>query len=410
MGFFGKLFEKKQCDICGGEIGLLGNRKLEDGNCCKDCAKKLSPWFDERRHSTVEQIKAQLQAREYNKLAMETWQPSIALGDYYTMYVKTKGDVPISFVVANNEKYRENNADILPFLWITACTPDIRESRTELKQTNSQGEKVSYDPPRYEYRYDFFVKLDIKDCDYIDDMRFRINASTVKLETVMPKATLFSTAQSFDPMLYPEYRKYKAMLDELCEVVSRGQRGVPLGQVNTKTDDSVEGLLDQIRNASTIEAASNVSYRLAMLTKDHPDKENILKQNALALAQAKMRFSAEAVGAAHQGYAQDMSLETTWKCDLCGSEATGMFCPGCASLRPTPQPAPQSAPQSAATSWLCVCGTRNTGKFCNECGTKQFTIMNIVCSECSWQAEPGDEFTGICPSCDHKFGPEDLDI
>ena len=58
MGLFDKIFEKKICSICGGEIGLLGNRKLEDGDCCKKCAAKLSPWFDERRHSTVEQIKA----------------------------------------------------------------------------------------------------------------------------------------------------------------------------------------------------------------------------------------------------------------------------------------------------------------------------------------------------------------
>lgn len=43
MGFFGKLFEKKICSICGGEIGLLGNRKLADGNLCKKCARKLSP-------------------------------------------------------------------------------------------------------------------------------------------------------------------------------------------------------------------------------------------------------------------------------------------------------------------------------------------------------------------------------
>ena len=28
MGFLKKLFEKKDCEICGGEIGLLGNRKL----------------------------------------------------------------------------------------------------------------------------------------------------------------------------------------------------------------------------------------------------------------------------------------------------------------------------------------------------------------------------------------------
>ena len=39
------LFDKKICDICGEKIGLLGNRKLDDGNLCKDCAKKLSPWL-----------------------------------------------------------------------------------------------------------------------------------------------------------------------------------------------------------------------------------------------------------------------------------------------------------------------------------------------------------------------------
>ena len=60
MGLFGGLFDKKVCDLCGGEIGLLGNRKLEDGNCCKQCAAKLSPWFSERRHSTLAEIRQQL--------------------------------------------------------------------------------------------------------------------------------------------------------------------------------------------------------------------------------------------------------------------------------------------------------------------------------------------------------------
>ena len=35
------LFEKKYCDICGERIGLLGNRKLEDGNNCSKCDGKL---------------------------------------------------------------------------------------------------------------------------------------------------------------------------------------------------------------------------------------------------------------------------------------------------------------------------------------------------------------------------------
>ena len=33
------LFDKKYCDICGEKIGLLGNRKLENGNLCKNCAR-----------------------------------------------------------------------------------------------------------------------------------------------------------------------------------------------------------------------------------------------------------------------------------------------------------------------------------------------------------------------------------
>ena len=48
MGFF----DKKYCDVCGEKIGLLGNRKLENGNLCKDCAAKLSPFFSERKSST----------------------------------------------------------------------------------------------------------------------------------------------------------------------------------------------------------------------------------------------------------------------------------------------------------------------------------------------------------------------
>lgn len=61
------LFDKKYCDICGEKIGLLGNRKLENGNLCKNCAQKLSPWFSDRRNSTVEEIKAQLDYREENQ-------------------------------------------------------------------------------------------------------------------------------------------------------------------------------------------------------------------------------------------------------------------------------------------------------------------------------------------------------
>ncbi|MFR5382513.1 MAG: DUF4428 domain-containing protein [Oscillospiraceae bacterium] len=68
------LFDKKYCDICGEKIGLLGNRKLENGNLCKNCARKLSPWFSDRRGSTVEEIRAQLAYRAENqeKVGLQT--------------------------------------------------------------------------------------------------------------------------------------------------------------------------------------------------------------------------------------------------------------------------------------------------------------------------------------------------
>ena len=67
------LFDKKYCDICGEKIGLLGNRKLENGNLCKNCAKKLSPWFSDRRNSTVKEIKEQLAYREANQEKVATF-------------------------------------------------------------------------------------------------------------------------------------------------------------------------------------------------------------------------------------------------------------------------------------------------------------------------------------------------
>ena len=59
MGLFDRL-KKQDCEICGKEVGMFGYKKLQDGEICKDCVKLLSPWFEDRRESTVAQIKEQL--------------------------------------------------------------------------------------------------------------------------------------------------------------------------------------------------------------------------------------------------------------------------------------------------------------------------------------------------------------
>ena len=182
MGIFGKLFEKKECSICGGEIGLLGNRKLEDGNCCKECAKKLSPWFDERRHSTVEQIKQQMIYREENRVALNAFRPAVAYGERYTLRAELANGVPSRFVVERTDDYKEENADIVTFKDVTSFNIDVSEHSRELKRRNSEGEEVSYIPPRYEYSYDFYAEIQVNH-PYFDDMRFQINRDTIVLET-----------------------------------------------------------------------------------------------------------------------------------------------------------------------------------------------------------------------------------
>ena len=84
------LFDKKYCSICGNQIKLLGNRKLEDGNCCKECASKLFPFFSERRHSTVESIKEQLQYREDNKQEVAAFK---SIRDNYPKLILTLDDI-----------------------------------------------------------------------------------------------------------------------------------------------------------------------------------------------------------------------------------------------------------------------------------------------------------------------------
>ena len=230
MGFFGKLFEKKECSICGGEIGLLGNRKLEDGNCCKECAGKLSPWFDDRRHSTVDQIKQQLAYREENEAALSGFRPTLAFGEDYTLRAELENGVPSRFVIERCDGYREENADLVSFRDVTSFNIDIQEDRDELKFTNSQGEEVSYNPPRYEYSYDFYAEITVNH-PYFDDMRFRINRETLNLETVNQRRVgggLNPLRRDFEPTLYPEYRKYRKDCDDLEELFRCGMNGMVL--------------------------------------------------------------------------------------------------------------------------------------------------------------------------------------
>lgn len=229
MGLFDKLFDKKICDICGGEIGLLGNKKLEDGNMCKECAKKLSDWFDDRRHSTIDQINQQLAYRKANRAALDSFHPTLAYGERYVLRADLVNGVPNQFVVERTNDFKEENADLINFKDVTSFNIDVNEHRRELKFRNSKNEEVSYVPPRYEYSYDFYAEIKVNN-PYFDDMRYEIFRNTLNLETIQHQAgPRFNISRTgFDPTLYPEYRQYKAQCDDMEILFRAGMQGTPL--------------------------------------------------------------------------------------------------------------------------------------------------------------------------------------
>lgn len=153
------LFDKKYCDVCGEKIGLLGNRKLEDGNLCKECAKKLSPWFSDRRRSTVEEIKVQLADREENRGKAAQFRTTRAMGEGWKVLLDEEHRW---FTVTRARDLAEANPDILDFDAITGCRLDIDENRTELLREDADGKEVSYVPPRYEYSYEFEIIVSVR--------------------------------------------------------------------------------------------------------------------------------------------------------------------------------------------------------------------------------------------------------
>ena len=231
MGLF-DVFKKKDCEICGKEVGMFGYKKLEDGEICKDCVKLLSPWFDDRRHATVEQIKAQIAYREENRKQLACFRPAKSFGERSKIYVEYENGAPSRFAVTRYDDLMEENADLISFKDVVSFQTDIREDRDEIKRQNAQGEMVSYNPPRYNYQYDFKVVIQVNH-PYFDDIRIQLNNSTIELESEADfrRSTggigQFLTGRQFDPSYNPMYREFAMMCQELEEIFQQGQNGVP---------------------------------------------------------------------------------------------------------------------------------------------------------------------------------------
>ena len=170
------LFSKKFCDICGGKIGMLGNRKLEDGNMCKDCASNLSPFTTDRRRTTLADIKDHLAYREANKAEVAAFNVTRTLGEKTKVLLDEDAG---KFIVTSSGRWQNENPDVMTFSQVTGCNTEISEDRTELKTKDQEGKEISYSTPRYRYDYDFNVTIHINS-PWFNEIRFQLNRSSVE--------------------------------------------------------------------------------------------------------------------------------------------------------------------------------------------------------------------------------------
>ena len=170
------LFDKKFCDVCGEKIGFLGNRKLADGNLCKNCAGKLSPFMTDRRQSTLEEIKEHLAYREENQEKVEAFTPTRVIdAKNMTLYFNEDSR---QWLAARQSNYKDENPDVMDFSQVTGCAVDVDESRTEIKRRLPDGKMESYNPPRYNYSYTFNMTVHVNS-PYFEEICFKVNKESI---------------------------------------------------------------------------------------------------------------------------------------------------------------------------------------------------------------------------------------
>ena len=216
------LFDKKNCAICGAKIGLVGNRKLDDGNLCKDCAAKLSPWFSERRNSTVAQIEEQLIYRENNQAMVEAFQTTRSIGQNTKVLIDENAE---KFIVSRGRSLGQENPDVLDLTQVTSCMLDLSEGRSELKRKDADGTEKSYVPPRYAYTFDFNIQINVNH-PWFDVIRFKLNNSQIKIEPLSTTdSTRFATMTPADiGRTSADYRECEAMAEEIVTALTRAQQ------------------------------------------------------------------------------------------------------------------------------------------------------------------------------------------
>ena len=357
------LFDKKYCDVCGEKIGLLGNRKLDDGNLCKDCAAKLSPWFSDRRHSTVEEIKQQLQYREQNKTAAANFRPAMTFGDDMKVFIDSSG----YFAVTRYTDFVKYNPDIIPISSVTSVICDVDEDRNEIYMKDSEGHNVSYNPRRYEYKYYFNIRINTNH-PYANEIEFKLNT------------------QAPENRMSELYHRYEQQAYELQRCLQPGAAPSING-----------GAAGQFGSAGGFAAAVGAAFNQAMNGQQGYPQQGMPQQGYPQQGMPQQGYPQQ--GYPQQGYPQQGYPQQGYPQQ--GYPQQGYPQQGYPQQGYPQQGMPQQGyPQQGYPQQ----GYPQQG----AAYVQQQPVNTIRCDKCCWAPAPGDPVPKFCPNCGDPIDQSDL--
>ncbi len=134
------------------------------------CQEALS-FFRVGKQSAVEDIQRQLQYREENEQALSQFVPTRIFGKRNRVLVDERSG---KFIVTYQQDWKKGNPDIIELAQITYVNVDVEEDKDEIMCEGGDGKAESYNSPRYEYEYTFWVEIGIRS-PWFESIRFPYN-------------------------------------------------------------------------------------------------------------------------------------------------------------------------------------------------------------------------------------------
>ena len=189
------LFKKENCCICGGKTGML-DKKCLSGKVCKECVKKMSPWFDDYKNSSAGALDAQRLGREVDAGAVHAkiYNFSKIFGEFGVILIDEKEKRFVAFpdtskgLFGNQRKVKsiedviDLGPDIIRFDQVEDFEIDIKEMTREEKQTVN-GQQVSYNPPHILYMETFTLRMKINH-PYVKSIYIQLNDGAVQIHNI----------------------------------------------------------------------------------------------------------------------------------------------------------------------------------------------------------------------------------